>query len=436
MAAVKAPEQQPDRTINVPMPAAFDFLWGPERYLCAWGGRGSGKSINIARVLLVRGLQQKHRILCVRELQGSIKESVHQILKEEIETLGLGWFYTVLETSIRGANGTEFIFKGLRFNASEIKSMQGVTLVWCEEARVISKASWDVLIPTIRTPKSQFFISFNAELEIDDTYQRFVIHSPEDAVVRKVGWQQNPFFPEVLLKDMAALKAKDYDDYLTVWEGHCRQALEGAVYANEIRDLVKEDRITKVPYLPGKPVHTFWDLGYADHTSIWFAQVIGFRYHVIDYYEANRQLTDHYLQALQNRPYTYGTDWLPHDAASNHPGVERTVERQMKDAGRTVRIVPKVSIPDGINAARTIFPVCVFDAEKCKAGIDRLRAYRYGLEERSGRWTKNPVHDQSSHAADAFRYMGVALKGDTEKPKTAKPALRSLRGGGQSWMGI
>jgi phage terminase large subunit len=166
------------REIRVQIPRAFEFLWSDARYIVAWGGRGSGKSVNIGRVLLLRGLKERHRILCVRELQGSIKESVHQLLKDEIEALGLGWFYKVYETSIRGANGTEFLFKGLRFNAAEIKSMHGVSLVWCEEARVISKNSWDVLLPTIRVEGSQFWLSFNPELETDFIYKHFVVGPP------------------------------------------------------------------------------------------------------------------------------------------------------------------------------------------------------------------------------------------------------------------
>jgi phage terminase large subunit len=158
---------------------------------------------------------------------------------------------------------------------------------------------------------------------------------------------------------------------------------------------------------------------------------------VIDYYENNRKLTDHYIQMIQNRGYTYSTHWLPHDAKSNAPGVERTVERQLKDAGLNVKLVPDLSVADGINAARTIFPVSYFDKERCDQGIKRLRAYRYGLDERRGRWTRVPIHDTSSHAADAWRYAGVALRGDDPaKPKKPLGRVLNLKGSGQSWMGV
>lgn len=422
-------------TINAQFPVVFKpLLESKSRYLIFWGGRGGGKSWAIARALLIRGMKGDFRVLCTREVQSSIKDSVHKLLKDQIREMGLADFYRVLDDVIRGPGGTEFIFKGLR-DPETLKSAEGCSCAWVEEGRNVSKASWEALIPTIRRPGSQIIVSFNPLLERDETYQRFIINPPPNAEVIKVSYRNNPFFTQELRDEMEHLKATNYDDYLNVYEGHCKWALDGAVFAEELRSLQSEDRITDVPYIPGRPVQTFWDLGYADHTSIWFAQVIGFRYHVIDYYENNRQILDHYLQALQNRPYTYGTDWLPHDAASNHPGVERTVERQMRDAGRRVRIVPKVSVSDRVNAARTIFPVCVFDKARCAAGLDRLRSWRYGLNEVQGRWTQNPIHDNSSHAGDAFTYMGVALRGEPVKPKPTVRELGRRSTAGQSWMG-
>lgn len=380
--------------------------------------------------------EQNFRVLCAREVQSSMRESVHQLLRDQIGLMGLSSLFRILDNEIRGPSNSLFMFKGLS-DPEAIKSMEAIDVLLLEEARTITKGSWEKVVPTIRKAGSEIWVVYNPELETDFIHRLFVVEGPPPgSIVVKVNWRDNPWFPEVLRAEMEHMKATNYDDYLWVWEGHCRTALEGAVYASELQALTKEDRITQVPYLAGKPVHTFWDLGYADHTAIWFAQVIGFRYHFIDYYEANRQLTDHYLQALQNRPYTYGTDWLPHDAASNHPGVERTVERQLKDAGRHVRITPKVSLADGINATRTIFPVCVFDRTKCAKGLERLRGYRYGLDEKKGKWTQSPIHDESSHAADALRYAGVALKGDTDPPKAAKPSQRRPRLGPQSWMGV
>lgn len=423
--------------INIEFPKKLDFLLGQKaRYKVLYGSRGGTKSWGVARALLIRGIQQPgFRVLCTREVQSSMKESVHQLLKDQIKLMGLESFYRALDDEIRGPGGTLFMFKGLS-DPESIKSLEGCDCCWIEEARVITKGSWQTLDPTVRKPGSEIWITFNPELENDFIYDFFVKGpAPPDAIVEKITWRDNPWFSDELRAQMEHMRGTNYDDYLWVWEGHCRTSLDGAVFADELRKLTKEERVCPVPYIPGRPVHTFWDLGYADHTSIWFAQVIGFRYHVIDYYENNRQLIDHYLQTLQQRGYYYGTDWLPHDAASNHPGVERTVERQMKDAGRAVKIVPKVSVADRINAARTIFPVCVFDVTKCSAGLDRLRAWRYGLNEKQGRWTRDPIHDTSSHAGDAFSYMGVALRGEVDKPKAKAPPSRQ-RDGAQGWMGL
>lgn len=437
-AAQRTATGAPALNINVAFPAKLDFLLGKRaRFKVAYGGRSAGRSWSFCRALLIRAITEpRFRVLCGREVQSSLRESVHQLLRDQIELMGISALFQIVENEIRGPNGSLFMFKGLS-DPEAIKSMEGLDVLLLEEARTITKGTWEKVIPTVRKANSEIWIVYNPELETDFIHQTFVMNAPPPgSIVVKVNWRDNPFFPDVLRGDMEHAKATNYDDYLWIWEGHCRTALEGAVFASELRTLTAEDRITDVPYLPGKPVHTFWDLGYADHTSIWFAQIIGFRYHIIDYYENNRQLVDHYLQALQNRPYTYGTDWLPHDAASNSPGVERTVERQMRDAGRHVRIVPKVSVVDRINAGRTIMPVCVFDRQRTSAGLDRLRAWRYGLNEVKGKWTQNPVHDESSHAGDAFTYMGVALKGDTPKPKVAKQAHRSRSTGNQGWMGV
>lgn len=424
-------------SLNVEFPAKLDFLLGEKaRYKVIYGSRGGSKSWGIARALLIRGVMEPgFRVLCTREVQSSMKESVHQLLKDQIKMMGLGDYYRVLDAEIRGPGGTQFMFKGLS-DPESIKSLEGCDCCWIEEARVITKASWQKLDPTVRKPNSEIWVSFNPELEQDFIYDFFVKKTPPPgSIVRKITWRDNPWFSAELKAQMLHMKATNYDDYLWVWEGHCRTSLDGAVFQDELRLLRLEDRITHVPYLAGKPVQTFWDLGYADHTSIWFAQAIGFRYHFIDYYEANRKLQDHYIQVLQNRGYTYGTHWLPEDANSHTPGVRRTVREQMQDAGMPTKIVKKLRIPDQVNAARTIFPVCVFDEVRCSAGLERLRAWRYGLNEVKGKWTRDPIHDESSHAGSAFCSAGVALRGDTEKAKPAKPVQRMGPAGGQDWMG-
>lgn len=424
--------------IQAAFPKKLAFLLEQRaRYKVLYGGRGGTKSWGIARALLIRAMREPGlRVLCTREVQSSMKESVHQLLKDQIKALGLGDFFRVLDNEIRGPGGGLFMFKGLS-DPESIKSLEGCDVCWCEEARTLTKASWQKLDPTVRKPGSEIWISFNPELEQDFIYDFFVKKTPPPgSIVVRMTFRDNAWLSPELKTQMEHMKATNYDDYLWVWEGHCRTSLDGAVFADELRALRAEDRICPVPYIPGRPVQTFHDLGYADHTSIWFAQVIGFRYHFIDYYENNRKLQDHYIQVLQNRGYTYGPHWLPEDANAHTPGVRRTVKEQMQDAGMTVKIVPKLRIPLQVGAARTIFPVCVFDAERCEQGLARLRAWRYELNEVKGKWSRDPIHDEASHAGSAFCSAGVALKGDTAAPKTAKPRELGRRtGGGQSWMG-
>jgi phage terminase large subunit len=171
-----------------------------------------------------------------------------------------------------------------------------------------------------------------------------------------------------------------------------------------------------VPYDATKPVHTFWDLGWADNTSIWFAQVVGFEYRVIDHLSGSQKPLNAYLGELQAKGYIYGTDWLPHDAKAKQLGTGRSVEEMMRAAGRTVRIVPQLSVEDGINAARTVFANCWFDQERCADGLQSLRHYRYEMDERAGTLKRVPLHDFASHDADAFRYLCVALKNPVVPP--------------------
>lgn len=408
------------------------------RYKVAWGGRGGAKSWAFARAILLLGLSGDLRVLCTREVQSSMKESVHQLLKDQIIALGLSNYYRVLDTEIRGPGKTLITFKGLT-DPDALKSTEGVDICWVEEARSVTKSSWAKLIPTIRKPGSEIWVSFNPELETDDTYIRFVVNKPPGAVVVHLSYRDNPWFPQDLRLEMEHLKATDYDEYLHVYEGNCRVALEGAVYANEIRETIASGRILTVPVERSKPVITFWDLGRGDMTAIWFVQIVGFEYRVVGYYQSSGHVLDHYIAKLEEirlaRKWFYGTAWLPHDGKHQLLASRRTIEQQLQDAGFRTRIVPNISIAEGINAARTIFPRCYFDRDETAEGLNCLRHYHYGVKEKTGARTREPVHDWSSHGADAWRMMGVALKEDTVKPKP-KPPVAGVDGQGpQSWMG-
>lgn len=417
-------------------PNALEFIYQPARYKVLYGGRGGAKSWGVARALLQIGAQKPTRVLCAREFQSSIKDSVHRLLADQVETLGLSSFYRVEQQAIYGINGSEFGFEGIRHNVNKIKSYEGVDIAWVEEAQTVSKSSWEVLIPTIRRDGSEIWVTFNPELDSDETYKRFVVNPPPGAVVRKVNWIDNPWFPEVLRAEKDLLKQRDEDAYLNIWEGHCRVTLEGAVYAKELRAATQEERITKVPYDERYPVHTFWDLGWSDMCSIWFAQKAGFNYQIIDFYQARLEKLPHYLKMLQLKPYIYGIDYLPHDAEHGSLGSD-SIASQMKAANRKVVTLERVrNIQLGINATRTLFGRMYFDESRCADGIQALRHYTYDIDEH-GQWSKEPKHDENSHAADALRTLGesIGLPVKSDRQQMAEVVTYTPGEERTAWMG-
>ena len=205
--------------IGCPLPQYAQRLFVPKRYKIFWGGRGAARSWSYARALLVMGAQRRMRILCCREFQKSLEDSVHKLLQDQIELLKLpGW--KILKSTIEHVGtGTTFSFEGLRYNTSRIKSFEGVDVCWVEEAESVSDESWMILIPTIRKIGSEIWISFNPYLETDATYQRFVIHKPDNAFVEKVGWEDNPWFPQELRDEKDYLYRIDRAQAEHVWGG-------------------------------------------------------------------------------------------------------------------------------------------------------------------------------------------------------------------------
>src|ERR1700683_1098564 len=234
--------------VSAQFPEPLRCLFEPRRYKILWGGRGAGRSWGIARALLLIGTERPIRVLCARELQNSISDSVHKLLSDQIDALGLASFYEIQKQGIYGSNGTAFSFEGIKNNTTKIKSYEGVDYCWVEEAVKVSRASWGILIPTIRKVGSEIWLSFNPELDTDYTYKRFVLEGdPTNSFVVKMTWRDNPWFEQTALFDeMKRDRERDYDYYLNVWEGHCVQMLEGAVYAKELRRATEDRRICTV----------------------------------------------------------------------------------------------------------------------------------------------------------------------------------------------
>lgn len=416
-----------------------------DHLFCLEDGTVTHNSWSFARALLIMGAQRPLRILCARETQSSIKQSVLHTLKSQAPKIGLENHYDFMANEIKSKPGlfpdgkqTQFIFEGLRqLGVDNIKSIEDVDICWVEEARNLSQYSLDTLIPTIRKPGSEIWFSFNPILEKDVIYERMVKHPPANAKVKKIGWEDNKWLSDELKNAMADCRARcerlgNFDEFDNIWGGQCITTLPGAVYVNELREATLNGRITRVPYDASKPVHTFWDLGHEDATCIWFVQQIGFEYRFIDYHSDHHRKIPHYLKILQDKPYIYGEDWLPHDAAANLVGAARTIEQQFKDALRKPRIVPKLSLVNGINAARTAFDNCYFDETKCADGLDALRNYQYAVDPETNQRSKEPLHDWSSHGADAFRYFAVAFKEIARKPER-KVHVAHIPGA-QGWM--
>lgn len=412
------------------------FLFEPHRYKVGKGGRGGTKSWGFARALLIQGWQEPLRVLCTREVQKSIKDSVHQLLADQIQMMGLGGFYEVLQTEIRGKNGTKFIFAGLsNLTAESIKSYEGVDRVWVEEAAAVTRRSWDILIPTVRKPNSEIWVSFNPELDTDETWVRFVENTPEDCVVADMSYDSNPWFPEVLEKErleflrQVASGARRQEEYDNIWGGKCKPAVEGAIYPDEVAAVIKSGRLCPVPYDPTLLVHTVWDLGWNDKMAIGFVQTAASSVRFIDYIEDSHRTYDSYVAEIKAKNYNLGTAWLPHDGKARNPQTGKSPIELLNLLGlkTSTEGVPDIGLEAGIRTARQMFPRCYFDKEKCTPLFNRLRRYKRVISQTHGE-AQGPQRDENAHGADMFRYVAVNEKNLTNDRRDMKPFKLDGRG--------
>ena len=395
-------------SVRVEFPDKLQCLFEPHRYKVLHGGRGGAKSWGVARYLLIEGARTKLRILCTREVQKSIKDSVHKLLSDQVQALGLGAFYEVQQTVIKGANGTEFLFSGLSDQTAEsIKSFEGVDKVWVEEAQAVSKRSWDILIPTIRKEGSEIIITLNPELDTDETYVRFIQSPPPDAVVVAINYSDNPWFPQVLEQErLHALQTMPDADYQNIWEGKCKPAVSGAIYASEIAALCSTGRATDVAYDPALKVHVVWDLGWNDAMSLILVQRHLSTLRVIEYLEGSHKTLDWWSDELKQRRYNWGTLWLPHDGANGDFKTGKSAKQILQEHNWTVDIVPKQPVETGIRTLRMAFGQLYIDKTKAARLLECLKRYRRNIPTTTGE-ASTPLHDEWSHGADAARYMAT-----------------------------
>lgn len=369
------------------------------------------------------------RYLCTREFQSSTHESVHTLLKDTVSRLGLLAHFDINETSIRGKeHGSEVIYKGLRINADEIKSMEGLDGVWVEESEKTSAASMRILRPTIRKPGSELIFSWNPELD-DSPMHEMVSDPPRDSVIIDANWSTNPYFTAELELERLECLEKDPKNYEWIWDGKVKSAVDGAIFADELAEAFAQHRVTRCAPLAGIPVHTFWDLGQSDNTAIWFIQIVGLEYRVIAYYQSSGVKMAHYIAKLEEYRarlnIIYGSHYLPHDAEHEQLAAQSTIKQQMQTAidnnsslGKQVLIVPRIAHKAlGIEAARKIFPQCIFDKTETKDGIQCLKHYAYKKDDKNNKTSKEPKHDNYSHGADAFMQFAQHHKSGIVMPQ-------------------
>ena len=406
---------------NWQMPAKLALLFKPSRYKVVRGGRGSGKSWGFARALLIQAYQQPLRILCAREVQKSIKQSVHQLLSDQIEGMGLSAEFEVLANEIRGRNGSAFYFSGLSdMTADSIKSFEGVDRVWVEEGQSITARSWKILIPTIRKDESEIWVSYNPELETDETHRRFVLTPPPDCLAEVMNWQDNPWFPPVLEAERVHAKATLPDEeYQNIWEGRCLPAVQGAIYFNEVASAEGGGRIGRFPVDPALKVHRIWDMGWNDAMAIILAQKLGGTLTAVGYVTGSHRTTSDYIADFKGdkyRGWNWGTDFLPHDGFAKNRQTGRADADVLRGLGCSVQQTPNMEVELGIRNARLIFPRVFFNKDalestdyKLPGLIECLKRYRRQINQTTNT-PGAPLHDVHSNGADAFRYLGLVAE--------------------------
>ncbi|TJZ75591.1 PBSX family phage terminase large subunit [Chitiniphilus eburneus] len=371
----------------------FKPLFRPARYKVFYGGRGGGKSWEIARALVLIASSRKVRILCAREIQNTIKDSVHKLLKDQIEALGLTPWFTITDTSIRSSVGSEFIFKGLRYDVQGVKSTEGVDICWVEEAQTVSTDSWDVLIPTIRKEASEIWISFNPHEESDPTYQRFVLNPPDDAVVVEVNYCDNPWFPDVLRKEMEYCKRVDYEAYEHIWLGKPKKITAAVIFSGKYEVRAFNDEL----WLQADRLFFGADFGFAQDPSTLLRSFIVDKTLYIEH-EAYGVGVE-----IDEMPELYDSvpgarDW-PIKADNSRPETISYLRRQ----GFNIDAADKWpgSVEDGIAHLRGFEKIVIH--ERCKHTADEARLYSYKVD----RITKDVlpvIVDKHNHCWDGIRY--------------------------------
>jgi phage terminase large subunit len=306
----------------------------------------------------------------------------------------------------------------------------------CDEYGDFDPRAWpEVLRPSladrggwatfIGTPKGKNdFYRVHANAQIDPAWYSLVLKASESGLL-----------PQSELDDMRGMLSADaYDQEL---ECSFDAAIRGAIYRTQLAEIEASGRLCSVPYDPAVPVWVSWDLGMNNSTALWLAQCVGKEVHIIDHYEASGEALTHYVKWLDDRPYRYGIDLLPHDAAARELGTGKTREELLRANGRKVRVLPAQSIEDGIEAVKMLMGRCWFDRDKTVRGRECLAHYRRDFNDKMGIYKDTPVHDWSSDSADSLRYMAMGLRETQPQrlPGTITPIRLGMGTSSSDWMG-
>lgn len=376
---------------NVELPEKLLFFLSKKaRYKIAYGGRGSGKSWAAARCLIVLAIQSKIRVLCTRQLQTSIANSVHKLLSDSIQELGLSDNFEITRDQIRCKNGSEFFFKGIQNNINEIKSIEGINYCWVEEAQSVSENSWEVLIPTIRKENSEIWVTFNPDREEDATYQRFVINPPPDTISQLVNYSENPWFPDVLRKEMEYCKEVDYGKYEHIWLGKTVIDTDAQIYHGKFELKEFETPDDAVFYYGA-------DWGFANDPTAVVRCFIKDQCLYIDYESGGVGVEFEELPALFNK--IPGINKWKIRCDSSRP---ETISYMSRQGFRTVAC-PKWSgsLEDGIEYIRSFRRIYIHP--RCKHTYEEFKFYSYKQDKNTGDILP-VVLDKDNHYCDALRY--------------------------------
>lgn len=393
--------------VNLPEYAAD--LWKPFRHLAWHGGRGPGKTRTVATGLILQAMERHERVLCGRETQRSIKDSSKRVLDDEIDRLGVRTAFTSTETEIRGPNDSLFLFNGVRGNASGLKSIEGVTTFWGDEAQAFSQASIDTVIPTIRKPGSRLIWTWNPDLPTDpvDAMFRGENGPPPDSIVREVNYPDNPWFPEVLRVAMEHDRARDIDKYNHIWLGQYRRNSEARVFKNWRVEAF--DSPDNVEYRLGADFGFSVDPSAAlrcwiDGTQIFIDhEAWGLGVEIVNLPKLFMSIPDAekwWMTADSSRPET-----ISHLRNNGFPRIQSAIKG-------------KRSLEEGVEFLKS-YDLVVHP--RCQHLIDELTLYSYKLDSLTGQVT-SVLEDKDNHLIDALRY---AVEG-ARRALRAKPAMTTV----------